>query len=476
MHNDILDFSKIESGKMEIERAPFELSLCLEEALDLFALQASAKKLEIGYHIAPEVPGWIMGDVTRVRQIVVNLVNNAVKFTPGGSISVEVRRAPRDPDQLGFALEPALDVSRVLLEFTVRDTGIGIPPDRVDRLFKAFSQVDSSTTRKYGGTGLGLAISQRLAELMGGTIRVESQVGQGSAFVFTIETEAAPGSPEAAPPSVPARLQNGLVLCVEDHPVTQARLHSLFARAGVQCVIEPNAVAALARVAQLPRPPSLLVVDVGGFDSPSPLDQLTPVRCPRLVMFPFGQTAPTPDGDLPLASTSKPLRTSSFHHAINQLFQSADPGLVTGATTAERPIGEEIPLEVLLAEDNVVNQKVALRFLTRLGYRADAVANGLEALTTLQNRRYDLVLMDVQMPEMDGYEATRQIRKRLPADRQPRIFALTANAMQGDRELALAAGMDDHISKPVKMHEIAGAIRRHFGKPAPVSLGDQLIG
>jgi PAS domain S-box-containing protein len=475
--NDILDFSKIESGKMELERAPFELPLCLEEALDLFALQASAKKLEIGYHMSPDVPSWIMGDVTRLRQVIVNLVNNAVKFTPSGSISVEVRRAVRERAPLGFDPGFVPDPNRLILEFTVRDTGIGIPPDRLDRLFKAFSQVDSSTTRKYGGTGLGLAISQRLCELMGGTVRVESAPGQGSAFIFTIATEMAPDGADSGLPAAPAPLRAAPVLCVEDHPVTQARLRTVFQKWNVECQVVANAQAALACAATLPGPPSLLIVDASELDGTSPLEALAGIRCPRLVLFPFGQTAPVSPGDgLPFGSISKPIRTSALLHTIGVLLQPVVGGATAVARTAERPVGEEIPLEVLLAEDNVVNQKVALRFLERLGYRADAVANGLEAVTTLENRRYDLVLMDVQMPEMDGYEATRQIRARLPADRQPKIIALTANAMQGDKELALAAGMDDHISKPVKMHEIAAAIRRHFGKPAPVAPGDRLIG
>ncbi len=475
--NDILDFSKIESGKMELERAPFEISLCIEEALDLFALQASAKKLELGYHIAPDVPSWVMGDVTRLRQVVVNLVNNAVKFTPSGSVSVEVRRAVREPAPLGF--DPGLvpDPSRVILEVTVRDTGIGIPRDRVVRLFKAFSQVDSSTTRKYGGTGLGLAICQRLCELMGGNIRVESVQGEGSAFVFTIQTEFAPGASDSGLPIVPAALRDRTALCIEDHPVTQARIRTIFQKIGVPCVIVPDTSAARDAAAKLSAAPALLVIDVADLESASSEDWILSLKCPRLVMFPFGQSAPVAGSDeLPLASTSKPLRTSAFLHAINVLFKPATQGVAPSTRIAERAVGEEIPLEVLLAEDNVVNQKVALRFLERLGYRADAVANGLEAVTTLQNRRYDLVLMDVQMPEMDGYEATRQIRARLPADRQPKIIALTANAMQGDRELALASGMDDHISKPVKMHEIAGAIRRHFAKPAVVPTGQRLIG
>jgi PAS domain S-box-containing protein len=464
--NDILDFSKIESGKMELDRSPFELSLCLEDALDLFALQAAAKKLEIGYHIATDVPTWIVGDVTRLRQVIVNLVNNAVKFTPSGSVSVEVRRAQRGGSAPGFA--PGVDSGsdKAILEFTVRDTGIGIPPARIDRLFKAFSQVDSSTTRKYGGTGLGLAISQQLCQLMGGGIRVESGSGQGTSFIFTIETTAAPANSSSGLSTTPEPLRGGWVLCVEDHPVTQARLKALVENWGVECIVVSDSAAALAVAASRSKPPALLVVDAAeSLDGPPPLESLSSVKCPRMLLVPFGQTPPAVAADgQACAHTTKPLRTISFVLGIVGLFQSVARGVTGASKVAERPIGEEIPLEVLLAEDNAVNQKVALRFLERLGYRADAVANGLEAVTTLQNRRYDLVLMDLQMPEMDGFEATRQIRRRLPATRQPKIIALTANAMQGDRELCVACGMDDYITKPVKMHEISETIRRHFGR------------
>ncbi|MGH7959918.1 MAG: ATP-binding protein, partial [Opitutaceae bacterium] len=408
--NDILDFSKIESGKMELDRSPFELSLCLEDALDLFALQTAARKLELGYHIAADVPTWIIGDVTRLRQVIVNLVNNAVKFTPSGSVSVEVRRVRGDSRASGAASDTAV------LEFTVRDTGIGIPPDRIDRLFRAFSQVDSSTTRKYGGTGLGLAITQRLCELMGGVVRVESGTGRGTAFAFSIEITVAPTHSSSGLSTTPEPLRGGWVLCVEDHPVTQARLKALIENWGIECVVVPDPATAVDVANRRPRPPALLVVDAGeSLDAPPPLETLTPIKCPRMLLVPFGRLTPpvSPDGQ-PCASTTKPIRTISFIVGVVGLFQSVARGVNGRSTAPERPIGETIPLEVLLAEDNAVNQKVALRFLERLGYRADAVANGLEAVTALQNRRYNLVLMDLQMPEMDGFEATRQIRLRLP--------------------------------------------------------------
>jgi PAS domain S-box-containing protein len=441
--NDILDFSKIESGKLELESIPFSLSTCLEDALDLFSLQASSKKIEFAYTLAPGVPAWINGDVTRLRQIVVNLVNNAVKFTPGGSIVIEVRPLPGAAGDEGIALE-----------FAVRDTGIGIPPDRVNRLFKAFSQVDSSTTRKYGGTGLGLVICQRLSTLMGGSIRVESTVGKGSSFIFSIRTTAAPVPVEPAP-AIPNRLLDGLVLIVEDNLAIQNQLRVLLESWGLFVAFTRTPAVARDFCTKLLQPPVLLIID-GDETSPgtSPLDELLDIRCARLLMLPFGQTAPAAPADgRPFGTIYKPIKGHTLLQTLIQLF-SAPASAETGGTAK--------PKARLLVEDNAVNQKVALRFLERLGYEAVAANNGIEALRAIEARHYDLILMDLQMPEMDGFEATRQIRRHVPADYQPKIIALTANAMAGDRELCLAAGMDDYISKPVKMPELVEAIKRQF--------------
>jgi PAS domain S-box-containing protein len=457
--NDILDFSKIESGKMELERAPFELALCVEEALDLFAPTAAAKRLEIGYHVEQDVPPWIVGDVTRLRQIIVNLVNNAIKFTPTGSISIQVRRIALDA-----AVRPT-PAGRMRLEITVQDTGIGIPQDRIDRLFKAFSQVDSSTTRKYGGTGLGLAICQRLCQLMYGDIRVESTLGRGSTFTIAFMTDAAQRPAEVpAGPFGGTDLNGSLALCIEDNPITRARLRTLFDSLGATCVFANEPDSAVEMASTLPNPPAIMILDLPEFESQRALEVASEIKCPRLVLFRLGQTPPPapPDG-LPYATVSKPIKTVSFLQAL-ALLANRSAGIVEHVREEDRPVAEEIPLSVLLAEDNAVNQKVALRFLERMGYNADAVGNGIEAVNAFQNRSYDLVLMDLQMPEMDGLEASRQIRRTVAPDRQPKIIALTANAMQGDREICLDAGMDDYISKPVKMHEIVAAIRRQFSK------------
>ncbi len=464
--NDILDFSKIESGKLELEHMPFDLALCVEEAFDLFALQASSKKLELTYHMEPGVPAWIISDATRLRQIIVNLINNAVKFTPSGSISIVISTLPSDTPNMQK------------LEFVVHDTGIGIPDNRIDRLFKAFSQVDSSTTRKYGGTGLGLAISQRLCGLMGGDINVESKIGEGSTFTFSIQATAAALPPDYELPPAPGALQQGTVLCIEENEITRKHLQSIFDQWKVACIFAPDVEAALQLTTSQSTPPALLIVNLDETSGSSPLPRLKTVPGPRLLMMPFGQSSPTETEDKqPFGVVFKPLKTANLVHTINQLFTSKVAKSGSSEVKPDRQLlGEEFPLDVLLVEDNAVNQRVALRFLERLGYRADAVGNGIEALTAIEARHFHLVFMDIQMPEMDGFEASRQIRRRLPQHRQPKIIALTANAMQGDRELCLAAGMDDYISKPVKIHEIDAAVRRMFGPDSDSPITPNLDG
>ena len=449
--NDILDFSKIESGKMEMERMPFGLTLCLEETLDLFAAPTAAKNVELGYSLGPGVPAWITGDVTRVWQVISNLVNNAVKFTAAGSISIDVRVGSHLPD------------GRIQLEFAVRDTGIGIPPERINRLFKAFSQVDSSTTRRFGGTGLGLAICERLCVLMGGGVRVESTVGVGSAFIFTLVTEPTPvpeGFDIAVP--LPAPLSDAPVFLVGLHPLNERRLVGLFEAWGATAVAAPTAAAAAELIAGSDAAPALLVWDCpmgGELPDEGPLAAWT---CGRLWLLPFGH-APVPrTAGMKVESVAKPLKTHAVMQAVTQLFTAPAIRPEAAIAAAVRKLGEEIPLRVLLAEDNLVNQKVAVGLLGRLGYRPELVTNGREAVTRALSGAYDLVLMDLQMPEMDGLEASREICKRASRSARPKIIALTANAMQGDKELCLAAGMDDYVAKPVKLNEMSAAIRRQF--------------
>ncbi|MBD2215322.1 response regulator [Nostoc linckia FACHB-104] len=335
--NDILDFSKIESGKLELEAEPFDLVNCLKESIALLANSAAAKGLEISYHFAADVPKTIVGDVTRLRQILVNLLSNAIKFTHNGSVNVTVTAQMRNLP-VGSADVP------YQLNFAVRDTGIGIPPEKLNRLFQSFSQVDSSTTRRYGGTGLGLAISRQLSELMGGKMWVESQQGEGSTFYFTI-------------------------------------------------------------------------------------------------VAPVASSVATTETNEQLTATPK---TTQLHqsHSVNSA------------------IAESSALRILLAEDHPVNQKLAVLMLKQLGYRADVVSNGVEVLAALQKLPYDVILMDVQMPEMSGIEATQVICSQYPADSRPRIIAMTARALQGDKEECLSAGMDDYITKPIRIQALAQALSR----------------
>jgi PAS domain S-box-containing protein len=460
--NDILDFSKIESGKMDLERLPFELSVCLEDVLDLLSVSAGAKKLELVYQIDDDVPSWIQGDVTRLRQILVNLVNNAVKFTPAGSVAITVRRLPP-------AVVSETNPDALTLEFSVTDTGIGIPADRLNRLFRPFSQVDSSTTRKFGGTGLGLAICHRLCTLMGGEISVTSTPGSGSTFRFTLLTESTPVPPGWGLPEMPARLNYGPVLCLDENPISLRRLQTFLQSWGARPLCVRTADEAQEALAN-EIPPVALILDhkLIAQEAMEPLrTQLVASDLPILLLTQPGLHPAWLDtfvGRRATATAMKPLRTPSLVRGLQSLFGAVPESIPPfSSAVSERLLAQDIPLDILLAEDNPVNQKVALRYLERLGYRADFVGNGLEALNTLEARSYHLVLMDLQMPEMDGLEASRQIRQRLPASRQPKIIALTANALQGDRELCLDAGMDDYITKPVKLHEIADAIRRLFG-------------
>jgi len=456
--NDILDFSKIESGKMELEQQPVDLQACVEEAFDLFAMAAAAKGVELTYYIHEGVPDWITGDATRLRQVLVNLVNNAVKFTPQGSVAVEVSRA--DPPE--GAPE---NQNRIWACFAMHDTGIGIPPERVNRLFKPFSQVDSSTTRKYGGTGLGLAICQRLTALMGGEIRVESAINQGSVFSFTIPIEPVPAPDGIAPIPLPRELQYQSVLCAGNETRTLRRLARILRTGDV--VAEPAESAGEALRLLTTGKPFAAIVDQGILASEAGeilSARLASLRLPTVVLVPVGAQSGQVGERSSLATAAKPLKTQSLIRALASVMAASRTDAPSPAVPPAQAqiLAGEVPISVLVVEDNPVNQKVALRFLERLGYRAATAGNGLEALTALTQHPHDLVFMDLQMPEMDGFEASRKIREIFPKSRQPVIVALTANALQGDREACMAAGMDDYVTKPVKINEIAEIIRKHF--------------
>jgi PAS domain S-box-containing protein len=472
--NEILDFSKIESGRMEIEHQPFELPQCIEEALDIFALQAAAKNIELAYFVDPAVPPWILLDVTRVRQVLVNLLNNAVKFTVQGSITVEVRLAMvPNPDR---ALPPVAhrENGKYMIDFFVRDTGIGIPPDRRHLLFKPFSQVDSSTTRKYGGTGLGLAICDRLCQLMGGTIDVENNPGGGSVFHFSILAAPVESPIETGYAPLPAPLQGGLVLVVDDFPLNRILLRHALARLGLKSAEAAHLYDGTDIALKQPIIAAIIDNELLGETGVTLAEELRSRHAAMPVVLltnPVEAANRIDSSDPHLIRLPKPIKPALLLELLHRQLVGSVPPMTAGRPGADPlpapptvvpPLAEAIPLEILLVEDNPVNQKVALRLLERLGYNADAVGNGVEALSALDQRKYDLVLMDLQMPEMDGLTAAREIRARYPEHRQPRIVALTANAVQGDRERCLDAGMDGYLSKPVKLEQIQKIILEYF--------------
>jgi PAS domain S-box-containing protein len=460
--NDILDFSKIESGRLELEEHPFDLRACIEGALDLLAPRAAEKGLELAYLLEPETPQTILGDVTRVRQILVNLLGNAVKFTEQGEVVVTVnaRASERGPSDAAPRYE---------LQFAVRDTGVGIPADRLDRLFKPFSQVDASTTRQYGGTGLGLAISRRLSEMMGGDLWVESQVGRGSTFYFTLVAPSVPSVSTGDRAEAEAQLEGKSLLVVDDNATNRQILSRQAQNWQMQVRAAHSGAQALAWLQQGES------FDLAVLDMQMPhMDGLTLAAAIR--QFPQCQGLPLilftsigkPEGLRPdldrlqfAAILNKPIKQSQLYDAMLKAIDrpSVRPPLrqSTPSPPAARAVAPK-PLRILLAEDNAINQKVALRVLERLGYRADVAANGLEVLDALRRAPYDVVLMDVQMPELDGLEATRRIHREWSSPQRPKIIAMTANAMQGDREICLDAGMDDYLSKPIRADRLASAL------------------
>ena len=462
--NDILDFSKIESGKMELESQPFDVRDCLESALDLVATKAAEKKLDLAYVINDDVPSAIVGDVTRLRQILLNLLSNSMKFTEKGEVVVTVKR-------LGSG---ELENSPAL-QFSIHDTGLGIPPDRLDRLFRSFSQVDASTTRKYGGTGLGLAISKRLSELMGGTMWVESEglPGKGSTFHFTISARVAPTLKPRMSGEQPG-LRDKRVLVVDDN-ATNRRILTLQTQAWG--MIARDTASPLEALEWVRRGEAfdLAILDMSmpemdGLMLAAEIRKHRDAKALPLILFSsLGRREAGVDGATFAAYLTKPLKQSQLFDALAGIF-AGETVKAQKAVAARQELDPEmakrLPLRILLAEDNAVNQKLALRLLAQMGYRADLAGNGLEAIEALERQQYDAVLMDVQMPEMDGLEATRYIRNLQGASqtpegfRQPRIIAMTANAMQGDREMCLAAGMDDYISKPIRVEELVGALNQ----------------
>jgi signal transduction histidine kinase/HPt (histidine-containing phosphotransfer) domain-containing protein len=475
--NDILDFSKIESGKLELESHPFELHTCIEEALELLAPKAAEKNLDLACILDDAIPKILVSDVTRLRQILVNLLGNAVKFTQAGEIVVEVKPAARGKRNPEPGHEKDTDFIRHpeqwLLHFTVRDTGIGIPLDKQHRLFKSFQQVDASTTRHYGGSGLGLAISKRLAELMGGKIWVESDTGKGSTFHFTIQAK----SPVSTTPSNWQTLQPQLagksVLVIEDNLTNRQIMTNRFMQWGMK----PDSVTTCKEALDLlaARPPfDAIIVDLqlptrDGLALAEDIRALPGGESAALILL---TSVRLRGDDIRPAKVGisvfvhKPVRPAqlldALYRAMSIQLQREKKAPVAPALDGN--LATRFPLRVLLADDNEINKKVGLSVLQKLGYRADVASNGLEVLKMLEQKAYDIVFLDVQMPEMDGLEAARNIRQRWPDAKRPRIIAMTGNAFLGDREKCLEAGMDDYISKPVRVGELQSALERWASK------------
>ena len=451
--NDILDFSKIESGSMELEEEDFDLHLCIEHILDIFGARAAKTGIELLYQVERDVPLYIRGDDHRLRQILTNLIGNAMKFTEQGEIFIGVR-----------LIETSL-AGWLTLGFEVRDTGIGIPPEKMERLFRAFSQVDSSTTRKYGGTGLGLAISEQLVRLMGGNIDVASKPGAGSTFSFSIRTSAGVNKH-------PALHINGLsehagkrILIVDDNHTNRTILKSQLEFWNLMPVLAASGVEAL-NLLSTDNNYDLVLTDMQmPFMDGIRLSQSIRDRYPQLpiiLLSSVGDEYKKNHSHLFSAVMTKPIKQQMMYRHILSGLQNQ--GRITSEGRPAQPrlpdeLAANFPLKILVAEDNQINQQVILYILQKLGYEPTIVENGHQAIMAVTNTAFDIVLMDLQMPEMDGLEATRYIRKAQLTE-QPVIIALTANTMEGDEEECLQAGMNDYIGKPLKLEELVGKLRK----------------
>ncbi len=447
--NDILDFSKIESGHMEFESSIVDWRECVESSLDLVASLASEKKLDLIYWIDPSVPSLFLGDITRLRQVLVNLLSNGLKFTERGEIFVtcDIKPAASGID------------SRPLLHVAVRDSGVGISRESRSRLFQSFTQVDASTTRKYGGTGLGLAISQRLIELMGGRIWVESEVGKGSTFEFEIPITIA-----ESPGRMMIHTRNGTmdgrrILVVDDNDTNRNILKMQIEQWGSHVRCASSGEEAWSWI-ERGDPIDLILTDykmpgMNGIELVGKIRESGPVReLPVILMTSMG-VVPNSDDNGNTKLLVKPVKAQSLLDSVQQiLLGSVKKVSENPLENDESKAGELYPLKILLAEDNVVNQRVANLILKRMGYRPDTVANGLEVLEALRQRDYDVILLDIQMPEMDGLSVAREVCRIYDKESRPLMIAMTANALQGDRERCIDSGMDDYLSKPVRREEI----------------------
>ncbi|GAB2702657.1 hypothetical protein GCM10027037_30310 [Mucilaginibacter koreensis] len=449
--NNVLDFSKIEAGNMEIEKAEFNLRLCIEEVLDMFAGKIAQTGIELAYFITEGIPLQLIGDKARLQQVLTNLVTNAIKFTSKGEVIVKVLMPEAD------------DSGRITLKFEVHDTGIGIAPDKIDKLFKAFSQVDSSTTRKYGGTGLGLVISQKLVTLMGGTINVSSVPQVGSVFSFTITTQKGVKQDASLVPYDMAKHTGKRILVVDDNHTNCTILKIQLSNWNLQPVLATSAAEAL-EILKMQQRFDLVITDANmpetdGITLTKEIKTLYP-QLPVILLSSIGDERISLLGTLFDFVLTKPIKHDALSRHVMDCLNQQQTTTTHKAQLETIPtqFAEQYPFSILIAEDNKINQKVIVQILRKLGYHPDVAEDGLETVHAVQNKTYDVVLMDMQMPVMDGLEATVAIRA-LPI-KQPVIIALTANTMTGDREECIAAGMDDYLGKPIQMPELLRTFKR----------------
>jgi PAS domain S-box-containing protein len=490
--NDILDFSKIEAGKLDLEYQPFSLRDVVESSLELLAPPAAEKELELAYWIDPQAPEHLIGDRTRLQQILVNLVSNAVKFTEQGDVTVTVRgQRTGISDGTGVggqevgcrmqggegASESFVSEPRPLytIQISVQDTGIGIPADRLDKLFQAFSQVDASTTRTYGGTGLGLAICRQLVELMGGSIQVESKEGQGSTFFVRLIAEA------ALMPPLPFRmfdqpyLHGKRLLIVSNHPTTSQIISGYAEQWGMLATVVLSGHAALETLHQQSQFDVLLIDrTIADSSSETLITQLKARRETALLplirycVLTEQQCQATTAARRGIEVLFKPVRPLLLHNTLLKLLAGeSHTTFLSEQDIFDASLGQHRPLRILVAEDNAINQKVIQHLLKKLGYQADMAANGYEVLEALRLAAYDLILMDIQMPDMDGLEATTRIRRDIRTEQQPYIIALTAHILDEIREQCFAVGMDDYLGKPVRIEELIKKMQSIQGRSHP---------
>ncbi len=465
--NDILDFSKIEAGKLDLSPCVFSLSRCIEDSLDIVSHRAHESEINLAYSMDPDMADTFVSDVTRIGQILNNLLSNACKFTEEGEVLVEVDGSPVTAEDGTVHYD---------MRIAVEDTGIGIPAERLDRLFKSFSQVDASTTRRFGGTGLGLAISRQLAELLGGSLTVTSEEGVGSRFELHIPLPAATTQiRERHQSDPPPKMIGSSVLVVDDIATNRRILQKQLESWEIFPTLAATPYAALDFVETQPFDVAILDMQMPGMDGLELAYKIRELRptMPLLLLSSLGLTE-VPNDEVFTARMNKPVKPSALFDALISIFDATTSTGQTAAVTSQlaEDFAEHHPLRILLAEDNVVNQKVAVGLLSRLGYLTDVVGNGLEAIEAIGRQHYDVILMDIQMPEMDGEEATAVIRSTVASDDQPRIIAMTAHALAEDRARFLAAGMDDYVSKPIRVEQLCEALSRAAEQVASPSIAD----